>query len=265
MTKRKAIKITLIIIVVLCAAYIAWFIAKQYVIPEHDDRLLDDARKVYEIDDAHDYELPIVRFEPDINGNLVRVQSDRVNNQVDKTSLEKARKLSDNIVAWIYIDDTSIDYPVVRGNNNSYYLSHDIYGNYTDNGSIFMDYRCSEMSQNIILYGHHMNANKMFTGLMNFKSSDFLRSHKSIYFDPGDGGAKKWDVVGAFACSNADATLFLEPVFNDTVIEDFLKNVSDYRYFDTGVEFHKYDQYLTLVTCSYEANDWRTLVIAKRH
>ena len=74
----------------------------------------------------------------------------------------------ENYVNFIYITGTNIKYPVVRGENNSYYLNHSIYGEKNTHGAIFMDYRnMAPFTQdyNTIIYGHNMRDNTMFSGL----------------------------------------------------------------------------------------------------
>ena len=70
---------------------------------------------------------------------------------------------------WLNVDNTNIDYPVVQGNNNEYYLTHDFNKNYLPSGSIFMDYRNNFEEDNIIIvYGHHMRNKTMFGELEKF-------------------------------------------------------------------------------------------------
>ena len=75
---------------------------------------------------------------------------------------------------WIKVYNTNIDYPVVQGKDNAYYLNHDFNKNYLSSGSIFMDYRNDfENDKSIVIYGHHMKNKTMFGELTKFKQELF--------------------------------------------------------------------------------------------
>ncbi|MBN2222449.1 MAG: class B sortase, partial [Vallitaleaceae bacterium] len=69
--------------------------------------------------------------------------------------------INDDVVGWIKIDDTVIDYPILQGEDNSYYLKHDINGNEYFYGSILLDFRCDikNITRNTMVYGHNMKKN----------------------------------------------------------------------------------------------------------
>ena len=90
-------------------------------------------------------------------------------------------ELSDDAVAWLTVDDTSIDYPVMQGDDNSKYLNKDPYGRYSLSGSIFLDSRCAaDFSEEYsLIYGHHMEYGAMFGALDDYKKPDFFNSHRT--------------------------------------------------------------------------------------
>ena len=75
---------------------------------------------------------------------------------------EKIKEVNEDIVGWLKVDNTKIDYPVVKGNDNKYYLKHDFNRNNNSAGWIFMDYRNNLDDQNIVIYGHHRRDGSMF-------------------------------------------------------------------------------------------------------
>ena len=91
------------------------------------------------------------------------------------------RQLSKDCVAWLHVDDTSIDYPVMQGKTNTEYLNKDPYGDYSLSGSIFLDTRNeSDFSDSYSLtYGHHMAGGLMFGALDDFLKEDFFRQHRT--------------------------------------------------------------------------------------
>lgn len=91
------------------------------------------------------------------------------------------QELSDDAVAWLTVDDTNIDYPVMQGKDNSAYLNKDPYGNFSLSGSIFLDSRCDGgfNGDYSLLYGHHMDYGAMFGALDEFVKPDFFAAHRT--------------------------------------------------------------------------------------
>ena len=92
---------------------------------------------------------------------------------------EEIKDLNNDTVGWLKIDGTSINYPVVQGNDNKYYLTHDYSKKKNSAGWIFMDYRNSMKDQNIVIYGHHRKDGIMF--------GDVDKLMKKKFYDSNDG------------------------------------------------------------------------------
>lgn len=88
-----------------------------------------------------------------------------------------------DIVAWLTCPDTDLNYPVVQGQDNSYYLTHLATGENNKHGAIFVDYRNNTLlaDENTILYGHNMNDGTMFHGLLNWGNADYAAAHTTLY------------------------------------------------------------------------------------
>ena len=84
-------------------------------------------------------------------------------------------------VAWLKIDGTHINYPVMQANDNTWYLSHDYYGNSAASGAVFLDYRnAADFSDELsIIYGHRMNSDLMFSDVAKYRDADFFAAHIS--------------------------------------------------------------------------------------
>ena len=96
-----------------------------------------------------------------------------------------------DMVGWIQIEGTRIDYPVMQTPADpNYYLKHDFEKRYTDYGCPFMQADCDVLSQsdNLILYGHNMKDGSMFADLAKYRSKDFWQTHKTVRFDTMEGG-----------------------------------------------------------------------------
>lgn len=81
-------------------------------------------------------------------------------------------------IGWLTIDGTRIDYPVMyRSGDKNYYLHRDFNGEYSANGCLFLAEECvAGNSDNLIIYGHHMNSGKMFADLENIRTKDFTKN-----------------------------------------------------------------------------------------
>ena len=123
----------------------------------------------------------------------------------DTSSLQE---LSDDAVAWLTVDDTNIDYPVMQGEDNSVYLNKDPYGKYSLSGSIFLDSRCARDFSDpySLIYGHHMEYGAMFGALDEFAKPDYFNAHRTGTLITVGGKGYHIDI---FACAKAQAT---EPV-----------------------------------------------------
>ena len=100
---------------------------------------------------------------------------------IDSLKLDK-QLFKDNkyTIGWIIVKGTNINYPVVKYNDNNFYLNHDFKKEYNDAGWIFMDYRNSLEDQNIVIYGHHRHDNSMFGDIDKLFNKDFYKENNEI-------------------------------------------------------------------------------------
>jgi sortase B len=99
------------------------------------------------------------------------------------------KDVNDNVVAWLAIPDTDINYPVVQGRDNSTYLSLNWAGEKARGGAAFLDFREeADTASNYIIYGHAMGVSSttMFSGLLKYKDSGYITEHPSIYMSFAD-------------------------------------------------------------------------------
>lgn len=127
----------------------------------------------------------------------------------DILNAETLGKISGNCVAWLEIDDTKIDYPIMQGTDNTEYLNRDPYGNYSLSGSIFMDYRnASDFTDEYsLVYGHHMTAGLMFGAFDNYTNEEYFRKHLTGKLTVGDKEYKLF-VYAFFRCDTSDSEVF---------------------------------------------------------
>ena len=169
-------------------------------------------------------------------------------------------------VGWVSIPDTSIDFPVMQ--KSDFYLKHDFDGNYTDYGLPFLDERCSlDGSDNLIIYGHHMNDGSMFSELLNYVDEDYCTAHPEIVLETEDGAgtyqiAAVLRVAGSYALG--EWSVFDQINISAVAFNTLADNLGKRRLYDTGRELAFGDRLLTLVTCEYSQRNGRLAVIAVR-
>lgn len=177
-----------------------------------------------------------------------------------------------DMVGWVQIEGTSIDYPVMQTPADpNYYLKHDFEKNYTDYGCPFIQANCDALapSDNLIIYGHNMKDGSMFADLAKYRSKDFWQAHKTVRFDTAL-GSSAYEIFAVIhttvQADSADAFPFYRFV-NAVAPEDFADYVSACQsrvLYDTGISAEYGDKLLTLSTCDNITDDGRWLVIAKQ-
>lgn len=185
----------------------------------------------------------------------------------DDAMLAKFEQLyadNNDLVGWISIDDTVIDYPVVQFVNNSFYLERDFYGETSRAGSIFMDYRNIPDGDdfNTILYGHHMADGSMFKALMKYKDESFFKEHKTIQFDILN-KEYQWEIFSVYV-THVDFYYIDTSFPDDEKKMKFIEQIRGKSLYETDIDVGPEDHILTLSTCTYEFEDARFVVQAKR-
>ena len=107
------------------------------------------------------------------NANSYEVNQEK-NNNAKIENFKELKKLYSNIVAWIEIENTTINYPIMQSNDNDYYLYRNYKNEYSRYGSIFLDYKYdfSKDSQNFLIYGHNNNDEMMFNELLKYQEKE---------------------------------------------------------------------------------------------
>ena len=173
---------------------------------------------------------------------------------VDFTELTS---INGDCVAWIYIEDTAISYPVVQGSDNSYYLKHLFNGRWNSAGCIFLDSRVdSDISdQHSIIYGHHMKDGTMFSGLTKYKKQSYYEEHTAGLLITPD-CTYRIEFFAGYVTSVEDSAwkVLFE---SDEEFEVWLKDAKARSWFTSLLSPAVTDRILTLSTCSYEFDNAR--------
>lgn len=175
---------------------------------------------------------------------------------------ESLQAINPEVVAWIYVEGTSINYPVVQGPNNNYYLDKLFDGKYNSSGSIFMDYRnTSDLSdRNTIIYGHNMQNGTMFNHINNYKRQDYYDKHPVGLLITPEGTYTLEFVAGYVASVNSDA--WRMDFLSDKDFSIWLADAMEQSTFTSTVKPEASDRVVTLSTCTYEFNQARYVLVA---
>ena len=178
--------------------------------------------------------------------------------------------INSDTVGWIKIPDTKINYPVVQSKDQrDYYLNRSFYKKWSAWGAIYAREECdiNAPSDNITLYGHHMQDGSMFAGLDKFKKKDFWEDHQTFTFDTLY-EHHTYQIIAVFKTSANLDEGFMYHKFSDAQSEEefneFVATVKKLAFYDTGLTAEYGDKLLCLSTCEYTLNNGRFVVVAKR-
>lgn len=180
-------------------------------------------------------------------------------------------KVNDHIIGWVEIPDTNVKYPVVKYTDNEYYLTHDFKKGSSKHGTPFVDYRTSIKypSDNILIYGHNMKDNQMFGDLLKYRDLAFYQQHPTINFDSVY-KTNTYKILGVFISNikPEDGPVFDYHNFIDSPsqkeFDKYITEVKNRSLIDTGVDVAYGDELITLSTCTYEFEDARFVVVARK-
>lgn len=178
---------------------------------------------------------------------------------------------NEDMAAWIVIDGTVVDYPVMwTPRDEEYYLRRGFDGSYSSAGCLILDTdSClAPLTTNLIIHGHNMRNGSMFAVLADYEDEDFYQEHQTITLYTAD-VERRYEVMAVFRSQvykKTDEVFKFYQFFQaDTEEEfaDFYDNVMALAEYDTGVTAEFGDHFLTLSTCAYHVTNGRLVVVAK--
>ncbi len=201
--------------------------------------------------------------------DLIEIVEENIENQEErKIDINKLYEENKDIVGWLKIDNTTINYPIMQNiNDPNYYLHRDFYKNYSSYGTPYMAKQCNLNSDNIVIYGHHMKNNKMFGELEKYKSKDFYNNHKIISFTTLE-KEYSYEIFAVFK-----TTVYTKNTFryyeninfeNKKMYNDFINICKDKSLYQTGIEIKDKEKLITLSTCEYSNKNSRLVIVARK-
>ncbi|MDE5885613.1 MAG: class B sortase [Oscillospiraceae bacterium] len=162
-------------------------------------------------------------------------------------------------VGWLYLPDTNINYPLMQGENNAFYLHHAYDGSSLSAGSVFLDYRCEPRLLNPInmVYAHNMKNGSMFAGLLKFGDSAYFDSHRYGWLATAD----KVYRIDFFSLAKAN---YHDPIYDGSQpIHDWISRIQNLSVICKEISYDACDRFISLSTCSNEFANARTVLTGK--
>ena len=186
--------------------------------------------------------------------------------------IEELSKENSDIVGWIEIEGTNINYPVLQGEDNNFYMNRNFQKEESVYGSLFLDadFDWNNPSSNLLIYGHNIQDGSMFHNLLNYADEEYYKKHPNIRFTTAEEDAT-YEIIAAFRSrvyykSEQDVFryyYFVNPESKEEY-DEFVENAKEASLYDTGKTAEYGDQLITLSTCSYHTEDGRFAVVGRK-
>jgi sortase B len=184
---------------------------------------------------------------------------------LESIDLAALQEENSDVLGWIFIPDTKVNYPVLQSSDNEYYLDHTWQKTSSATGSIFLDYQSSgDMSDfNTLIYGHRMANGSMFRTLANYNTQSYWEEHPSVYVVDA-AGCRRYDVFAAYEVSVVGISYEIS-FADDAAKQDFINQCLARSCITTGVQPTVDDRIITLSTCTGRGYSTRWVVQAVYH
>lgn len=252
MNKKYKVILMLLIVILTVSSY---FFIKEIAENKKENDIYDDLQEIVQSQETEDK----------ANESSMKEQTNENN-----YNLENIAKINSDVIGWIKVDGTNIDYPVMQ--NKNFYLHRNIYKNYSSHGTPYLAEYCDlKTSDNLIIYGHHMNDNSMFSGLVNYKDYQFYKNHKYIKFYTlidGQTVENIYEIIVTFKTiaysDNGFKYYNYINFYNDEDFKSYISNCQKLGFYNTETSANYGDKLITLSTCEYSQKNGRMVVVAKK-
>lgn len=182
-------------------------------------------------------------------------------------NMQKLYEINSDIIGWIRIDNSNIDYPVMQTKNSpNYYLRKNFYKQYSYLGTPYLAENCDiNISDNLIIYGHHINNSKIFGELENYRKEEYYNSHKIIKLYTLE-EKREYEIISIFITNAYTGFKYYNFISsgNENEFNKFVNQCKELSFFDIENTAVYGDKLLTLSTCDYSSKNARLVIVAKR-
>lgn len=207
------------------------------------------------------------KIQENIFENLTKIAVNTEEKQENIINIDELYSINNDIVGWLKIEDSNINYPVMQTKNSpNYYLKRNFYKEYSNCGTPYIAEYCDiEKSDNVIIYGHHIKGNKIFGELENYKKEEYYKNHKIIKFYTKD-KCEEYEIIAVFktiAYTGFNYYKFYNAQ-DEGEFETFINKCKELSFYEIERTAIYGDKLLTLSTCEYSNTNGRLVVVARK-
>ena len=194
----------------------------------------------------------------------VTINEDTNEEKKYKINFEELKQKNSDTVAWLKVENTNIEFPIVQANNNSYYLTHNFDKKYNVAGWIFADYKnkLDGTDRNIVVYGHNMRDNSMFGSLKDVITEEWYNNEENKYITfVTENDYQTYQVFSVYQIKTED--YYIQTEFKSNEFLEFIDTITKRSKKDFGINVSKEDTILTLSTCANN-NKYRVVLHSVR-
>lgn len=194
----------------------------------------------------------------------IEINENTEDEQKYKVNFEELKNKNSDTVAWLKVENTSIEFPVVKANDNSYYLTHNFNKENNKAGWIFADYKnkFDGTDKNIVIYGHNMRDDSMFGSLKDVIKEEWYNNEENKYITfVTENEYQTYQVFSVYQIEKED--YYIQTNFQNNEFEEFIKTIKQRSKKDFNVDVTSKDNILTLSTCANN-NKYRVVLHAKK-
>ena len=255
---KRVTNTTLFIIIICCLSIICYKFYNYFI----DEKLNNEIQSYAPtISDVYLSEDSSQSSSNEVGGNNNPNEAEGDNKTISENQ-EELKSINNNYEMWIEIPNTKINYPIVQGKDNEYYLKHNFKNESNMSGTIFVDCNNNiDEDKNIIIYGHNMRNGTMFNNITKFKAESFFNNNNTINIIRNN-ILYQYEIFSIYVEDESKVSLEIEFTDNDAFVNYALNEASKSMY-NKNIIITEEDKIITLVTCSYEYTGARTILVGK--
>ena len=271
--KDFILKLIAVIIAGICtgiAVFFGWKIYQQEMMYKEGDETYEMIERIAQVAPIEE-EVPVNRPEPPLlepeSSEPISDAEEPIEPQEPEETIPVAeidfaalKEVNSDVVAWICCPDTVINYPVVLGGDNEYYLTHLVDGTENGNGTLFIDRKNARdfSDENTVIYGHHMQSGKMFACLVEYADQAYYDAHPIIYLVTPE-AKYKIELFSGYT-TTFDSSAYMLRFSSSHDYAEWLREVARKSDFKANMHLSTNDHIITLSTCAYSFYDARYVV-----
>ena len=195
----------------------------------------------------------------------VKINDDTKTKQKYEVDFKELKNKNSDTIAWLKVENTNIEFPIVKANDNSYYLSHNFNKEYNLAGWIFADYKnkLDGTDKNLVIYGHNMRDDSMFGSLKKVINEEWYNNEDNRYITLiTESQTQIYEVFSVYQIEKED--YYIQTNFNtEEEFNTFAQTIKKRSKKDFNINVSGEDDILTLSTCANN-NKYRVVLHAKK-